>query len=90
MVQEIREGSTGLVVTIDEDMMHAAAQRKRWHSITGGLQALAENRIGGRAVRIATNLRSCVSSLPASKANDRWPHAPNRSVLDRLLKTEHN
>jgi hypothetical protein len=26
MVQEIREGSTGLVVTIDEDMIHAAAQ----------------------------------------------------------------
>ena len=48
MVQEIREGSTGLVVTIDEDMIHAAAQRKRWHSIRGGLQALAENRIGGR------------------------------------------
>ena len=25
MVQEIREGSTGLVVTIDEDMIHCAA-----------------------------------------------------------------
>jgi hypothetical protein len=28
MVQEIREGSTGLGVTIDEDMIRAAAQRK--------------------------------------------------------------
>ena len=25
MVQEIREGSTGLVVTVDEDIIHCAA-----------------------------------------------------------------
>jgi hypothetical protein len=48
MVQEIREGSTGLVVTIDEDMIHAAAQRKRWHSIKRRAASSRGDRIGGR------------------------------------------